>query len=62
MAKTTPRPLLTVKETAARLRYSAATVLRRIHEGKLKAIEDGRLIRITPEDLEAFIRSSRRWR
>lgn len=62
MPRREPRPMLTVKETADRLRYSTATVRRRIHEGKLKAIVDGRLVRIPPEDLEAFIRSSRRWR
>ncbi len=62
MSRPDPRPLLTVKQAAERLRYSTATVLRRIREGRLKAIVDGRLIRIAPEDLEAFIRSSRRWR
>ena len=34
MLRHEPRPLLTVKETADRLRYSTATVLRRIREGK----------------------------
>ena len=62
MPRPEPRPLLTVAKAAERLNYSTATVLRRIHDGRLKAIVDGRLIRIAPEDLEAFIRSSRRWR
>jgi len=62
MPRPDPRPLLTVKEAADWLRCSTASVLRRIHKGKLKAFVDGRLIRIAPEDLEAFIRTSRRWR
>ena len=62
MPRPEPRPLLTVKQVAARLNCSTATVLRRIREGRLKAIVDGRLIRTAPEDLESFIRSSRRWR
>ena len=62
MSRSESRPLLTVKEAAERLRYSEATVLRRIRDGKLRAIVDGRLIRIAPEDLAAFIRASRRWR
>jgi len=62
MPRPDPRPLLTVKETADRLRCSTASVLRRIRKGKLKAMVDDRLIRIAPEDLESFIRTSRRWR
>ena len=62
MPRPEPRPLLTVQEAAERLRYSEATVLRRIRDGKLRAIVDGRLIRIASEDLAAFIRASRRWR
>ncbi len=54
--------LFTVDQVAQRLRYKPRWVLDRIREGKLKAIVDGRLIRVVPEDLEAFIRSSRRWR
>jgi len=62
MAKSDPLSVLTVKEVADRLRCSEATVMRRIYAGKLRAMIDGRLIRVTPEDLATFIRNSRRWR
>jgi len=62
MAKPTPLSLMTIRDVAEHLKCSAATVQRRIKAGKLRAIVDGRLVRIAPEDLENFIRTSRRWR
>jgi len=54
--------LLTRREAAEILGCSVDTVDRRIHEGQLNAIRNGMLIRISADDLRAFIKSARRWR
>lgn len=54
--------LLTRREAAEILGCSVDTVDRRIREGQLKAIRNGRLIRVSADDLRAFIKGTRRWR
>lgn len=51
--KTDPalEPLLTVKQVADIWNTSTRTVLRRIKAGDLRAIVDGRIIRIPPSEL-----------
>jgi excisionase family DNA binding protein len=53
---------LTRREAAEILGCSVDTVDRRIREGQLKASRNGRLIRISADDLKAFIKGARRWR
>jgi len=53
--------LLTLAEAADILRCSKVTLRRRIAAGKLAAIRDGRLVRISLVDLQAFLRAARRW-
>jgi excisionase family DNA binding protein len=55
----TLEPLLTVKETAKLLNTCEKTVRRRITEGELPVIRDGRTVRIHPADLERYIRARR---
>jgi excisionase family DNA binding protein len=55
MAKNIPAPLLTIAEVAELLGVSIETVRRRINTGELRVIRDGRIIRIHPDDLEAYI-------
>lgn len=50
--------LLTVEQAAGRLQVSTKTIRRRIRDGSLKAHSIGRLWRIRPEELEAFIVAS----
>jgi excisionase family DNA binding protein len=58
--RATMRPqLLTVPDAAEILSTSDKTVRRRIKSGELRAIKDGRLVRIDPRDLEDFIRDRR---
>lgn len=52
----TPERLLTIKEVAELERASERTIRRRIDAGELPAIQDGRLVRIRPQDLEAWRR------
>ena len=47
--------LLTVDETAARLRVHPITVRRHIKQGKLRAVRAGGRIRVRQEDLERFL-------
>jgi excisionase family DNA binding protein len=47
--------LFTIQEVAERLRVSVETIRRRISAGELRVIRDGRIIRIDPDDLEAYI-------
>jgi excisionase family DNA binding protein len=54
--------LLTRQQVAEILGCSLDTVDRRITQGKLLAVRDGRLVRIPVEDLNAYIRRSKRWR
>ena len=53
---------LTRDEVAKTLACSIDTVDRRIRAGKLKAVIDGRLVRISVADLNAYIRGAKRWR
>jgi excisionase family DNA binding protein len=57
-------PLLTVRETADRLRVSPQLVYRRIETGELQAVRLGHgpkaPIRITAVDLDRFLRPERR--
>ncbi|MDO8944664.1 MAG: helix-turn-helix domain-containing protein [Desulfobacterales bacterium] len=67
MASRKPLPpevpvLLTREQVAEILCYSKDTVDRRIRAGKLKAVKDGRLVRVSSADLNAYIRASKRWR
>ena len=61
-ADVTSDPQLTVPETAERLQCSKATIRRRIASGALRTVKHGRVLRILATDLEAFIRTSRKWR
>ena len=47
--------LLTVEDVAQRLKVSPSTVRRLIRRGGLKTVRLGRLIRIRPADLNAYI-------
>lgn len=46
--------LFTVDEVAGQLRLRPLTIYRAVKSGKLEALRIGRVIRITPEQLEAF--------
>ena len=65
MTKTTtdtaavPR-LLTLEEAAETLNISLKTLRRRIAAGDLPAIQDGRILRVHPRDLEHYIASRRK--
>jgi putative molybdopterin biosynthesis protein len=50
--------LYTVREVAEKLRVKSATVYSWIKKGKLAAIRVGRLLRITEEQIDSFVRSS----
>jgi excisionase family DNA binding protein len=52
-------PLLTPEEAAEILRTSVKTVYRRIRSKALPAIQDGRVVRIHPADLRAYIAARR---
>lgn len=55
-AKREPQePLLTIKQTALILTVSIKTVRRRIDDGKLPVVRDGRVVRVRPSDLRAYI-------
>jgi excisionase family DNA binding protein len=54
-SKSQSAPLLTPKEVADRLQVSIRTVRRLITSGQLKALHIGRLLRITPAALEAYV-------
>jgi excisionase family DNA binding protein len=48
-------PLLTVAEVSDRLQVSIRTVRRLIASEKMKALHIGRLIRVTPAAIEAYL-------
>ncbi len=52
-------PLVTVKDAAAQLAVSSAAVRKWIYQGKLRAVRAGRLVRVRPADLEAFLHRER---
>ena len=54
--------LLTRQEVADHIGCSLDSVDRRIADGRLPAIRDGRLVRIAWADLQAFLRAAKRWR
>ena len=54
------RPLLSVRDVAARLAVSELTVRRLIEAGSLPAVRVGRQLRIDPDELEAFLREGKR--
>ena len=56
MTKTeTPESLLTIEQTAKILNTSDKTVRRRIAARDLPVIRDGRIVRVRPQDLRAYI-------
>jgi excisionase family DNA binding protein len=48
-------PLLTIEQAAKLMTASARTIRRRIQDGDLAVIRDGRIVRIRPEDLRRYI-------
>ena len=62
MKKTEPAALprlLTLQDTADILNSSMKTLRRRIEEGQLPVIRDGRMLRVHPADLERYISARR---
>ncbi len=53
--------IYTPEELAKKLKASRRTVYRWIEKGDLKAFKAGKLVRITREDLEAFLGRSIPW-
>ena len=53
--------LLTAEQAAAILQLSPKTIKDWLRAGKLTGCKIGRLWRVRPADLEAFIQASRRW-
>lgn len=51
-----PSQLLTVKQVQEKLQVCDETVYRYIRSGKLKAVHIGGLLRVDPDELEAFIK------
>lgn len=61
--RTPPPPrFLTRQEVADLLACSVDTVDRRIRDGRLRAVVDGRLVRIAQSDLDTYMRSHKTWR
>jgi len=58
-AKQRTKRLLTVEEVAKRLSVALRTVRRLIDRGELPAHRIGRMVRISEDDLERYIRGSR---
>jgi excisionase family DNA binding protein len=54
-----PSRLLTLDETRQILGCSMKTLRRRIADGAIATIRDGRLIRIHPDDLKRYIQQRR---
>ena len=52
-----PEKLYTKKEVAEILSCSVATVHRRINDGTLKAVKNGRIVRISESALDSFLHS-----
>lgn len=49
---------LGIRETAEMFGVNQITIRRHIHSGKLKAFRVGRLIKMSPESLEAYIKNN----
>jgi excisionase family DNA binding protein len=56
--KTTVNKLLRLTEVAERLDISLPTVRRLVKDGSLQTVRVGRIFRVRPQDLEAYIQSS----
>ena len=56
-----PKQLLSLRDTAKILGCSLKTIRRRVDDGELATIRDGRLIRVHPDDLDRYIQSKRIW-
>ena len=56
---TTLPQLLTLQEVTGILNTSMKTLRRRIDEGQLPVIRDGRILRVHPADLERYISARR---
>jgi excisionase family DNA binding protein len=56
--KVSPAPVLNVREAAAKLRVSPATIYRLCAEGKLRHVRVSNALRMTEEDLEGYLRTS----
>ena len=54
-SSTTPARLLTVSQVAEALQTSTRTIQRFVSSGDLSAVRIGRLVRIRPAALEAFL-------
>jgi excisionase family DNA binding protein len=52
---TQQRPLLAIPVVASLTRLSESTIRRRIAEGDLPAVKLGRLIRVDPDGLDAWL-------
>jgi len=53
--------LLTVRETAAELRFHRSTTYQQIRKGIIPSVRIGRTIRVRRVDLDALIESSSQW-
>ena len=54
-----PKPYLTLEDVAARLAVSPMTARRLVTSGKLPGLRLGRVLRVAPEDMEAFLEQRR---
>ncbi|HEX6873029.1 MAG TPA: helix-turn-helix domain-containing protein [Micromonosporaceae bacterium] len=55
-SETPPRPLLTVNESAARLRVDRRTLYRLIAAGKIRVLRlSRRATRVEPEEIDAYL-------
>ena len=48
-------PMLTIRQAAEIFNVSIKTVWRRIDDGKLPVVRDGRVVRVRQSDLRAYI-------
>lgn len=49
--------LLTYQEAAIQTRLSVSTIERAVRDGRLRAVREGRAVRIRPADLEQYVQS-----
>ena len=62
MARPQQRTFHTIAEIAGQLNCSIATIRRRIAAGALRVVQDGRVVRISEADFQAYLRSARKGR